>query len=106
MNHEPQSAQPQNGSPDTNDACGLTTERALQNQFEGAFGQASYPLESPFELIPILPDGPETIFEANGIQIPAIDLGLVHGRHLNFPYRSEDELVKDTMEALRADGVL
>ncbi|RLM67146.1 hypothetical protein DVK07_14035 [Halorubrum sp. Atlit-26R] len=62
--------------------------------------------QSTFDLIPALPDGPETVFEADGVRVPAVDLGLVHGHHLAFPYRSADTLVDDVMAALRADNVL
>lgn len=78
----------------------------LRGELEAAFDQASYPLVSPFDLIPALPDGPETVFEADGVRVPAVDLGLIHGHHLAFPYRSADTLVDDVMAALRADNVL
>lgn len=90
------------GGPDS----ATETEAELRDQFTRAFEGASYPLLSPFDLIPALPDGPETEFAANGVTIPAIELGMVHGDHLSFPYESTAALVDDVVAALRADGVL
>lgn len=80
--------------------------RSLRRQFKTEFVGASYPVVSPFDLIPVLSDGPATVFSAGDVQVPASDLGLVHGHHLSFPYASPDALVDDVMAALRADGVL
>lgn len=81
-------------------------EAEFRTQFTTVFEAAEYPLASPFELIPLLPDGPTTKFSANGVTVPAIDLGLRHGHHLSFPYSSVEKLVDDIIRALKADGVL
>ncbi|WP_139043012.1 MTH865 family protein [Halorubrum tropicale] len=90
-------------APDETEA---STKQLLRQQLKTEFGRASYPVVSPFDLIPVLSDGPATVFSAGDVQVPAADLGLVHGKHLSFPYDSSDALVDDVMAALRADSVL
>jgi len=81
-------------------------EAALREQFETTFGQATFPLCDPFELIPVLPDGPATEFVAEGITVPAIDLGLVYGKYQSYPYESVTPLVDDLIYGLKQEGAL
>lgn len=81
-------------------------EAVLRAQFETTFGKATYPVTDPFELIPVLPEGPATEFEADGITIPAIELGLTYGEYQSYPYQSVDELVTDLLFGLKSEGVL
>lgn len=83
----------------------VPTESRLRQQFEKAFEGPKYPVRSPFELIPYLPDGPATEFGTEEITIPAAALGLEYGEHLDFPYESSELLVDDVMRALRSNGV-
>ncbi|MFC7134379.1 MULTISPECIES: MTH865 family protein [Salinibaculum] len=81
-------------------------ERELRTQFEAVFGEAAFPLTDPFDLIPLLPDGPETTFEADGVTIEAIELGLTYGKYQRYPYDSVERLVDDIIDGLRAEGEL
>lgn len=87
----------------------MTSERpelAFREQFEQTFSRADYPLRDPFELIPILPDGPGTEFEAGGITIPAIELGMTYGKYQSYPYESVQSLVDDLIIGLKREGTL
>ena len=81
-------------------------ETALREQFETVFGRADYPVRDPFELIPILPDGPATEFEADGVTVPAIELGMTYGAYQTYPYDSVEPLVDDLIRGLKAEGTL
>lgn len=82
------------------------TEAALRSQFRQVFGEAAFPLRDPFELIPLLPDGPGTEFTADGVTIPAIELGMTYGKYQSYPYQSVDGLVDDLIHALEQEGDL
>jgi hypothetical protein len=81
-------------------------EVVLRDSFERTFGQAEYPLHDPFELLPHLPDGPGTVFQAGPVEVPAIDLGMRYGQYQTYPYDSVDELVEDLIRGLKAEGEL
>jgi hypothetical protein len=83
-----------------------TTEAALREELVAVFGQASYPVEDPFELIPVLPDGPATTFEAGDLSIGAMDLGMGYAEYQEYPYEDVKELVDDLITGLRDEGVL
>ena len=84
----------------------MDPEEDLREQFTEVFGKASYPLESPFKLIPLLPDGPFTTFESGDIKIPAIDLGMAYGDYQEYPYETVEDLVDDLIHALKSESVL
>lgn len=79
-------------------------EAELRGQFEEAFADASYPVESATDLLPALPDGPMTTFEAEDLRMTAMELGTEFGDAAEFPYESVDPLVDDLIAVLRADG--
>jgi hypothetical protein len=81
-------------------------EAELREQFRTAFGRVEYPLTDPFDLIPVLPDGPATEFRAGEIVIPAIDFGMTYGEYQEYPYESVDALVDDLIAGLRAEDEL
>jgi len=81
-------------------------ERELREQFERTFGRAEFPLRDPFELLPLLPDGPATEFTAGDVTVPAIDLGMVYGQYQTYPYESVTALVDDLITGLEREGVL
>lgn len=81
-------------------------EVELREQFRTAFSPAEYPVTDPFDLIPVLPDGPATEFRAGEIVVPAIDLGMTYGEYQEYPYESVDALVDDLIAGLRAEGEL
>ena len=83
-----------------------SAEATLRDQFESVFSDANYPLRDPFELIPLLPEGPATEFTANGVTIPAIELGTTYGKYQSYPYESVEGLVDDLIDALKQEGDL
>lgn len=85
---------------------GPSPEAALRDQFETTFARATYPVTDPFELIPVLPDGPATEFTAGEVTIPAIDLGMTYGQYQTYPYHSVDALVDDLIAGLKTEGTL
>jgi len=76
----------------------------MRQQLTEVFGRAEYPVTEPFELIPLLPDGPATTFEAGGVTISAMDLGMGYAEYQEYPYREAESLVDDLMAGLRDDG--
>ena len=81
-------------------------EQAFREQFKTTFRRAEFPVTDPFELIPVLPDGPATEFEAGGVTVPAIELGLTYGTYQTYPYQTVDELVDDLIVGLKQEGQL
>lgn len=63
-----------------------------------AFEGASYPLDSPMDLLPVLPDGVGTTFESGEFSMSIIDLNTELDS--DFPYDSVDELVDHIIEEL------
>jgi hypothetical protein len=83
-----------------------TTEAAMREELLAVFEEASYPLTEPFDLIPVLPDGPATTFEAGDVSIGAMDLGMGYAEYQEYPYEDAEALVDDLMTGLQAEGVL
>lgn len=81
-------------------------EAELREQLTATLGRARFPVEDPFELVPVLPDGAATEFRASGVVIPAIELGTRYGEYQEFPYDSVEPLVDDIIEGLEAEGVI
>jgi hypothetical protein len=71
----------------------------LREQFVEAFEGADYPISSPMDLVPALPNGPSTKFESGDFSMTAMELNtkLSGG---NFPYDSVDAFVDDVMDQL------
>jgi hypothetical protein len=69
------------------------------------FGQADYPLTDPVELIPVLPDGAATTFEADGVTLGAMELGIGYAEYQEYPYENVEDLVDDLMTGLRDNDV-
>ena len=84
----------------------VSHEETFREQFTEVFGKANYPLDSPFKLIPLLPDGIRTTFESGDIVIPAIDLGMVYGEYQEYPYEAVEELVDDLIQGLKQEDVI
>ena len=83
-----------------------TTEEKLREQFREAFSGADFPVEGQMDLVPALPDGPGTTFEADDVRVTAMELAAKLGGHQDFPYENVDTLVDDVMEGLKAEGVI
>lgn len=77
----------------------------LRQQFTEAFEGADYPVNSPMDLVPALPDGPATSFESGDFSMTAMELNSeISGGGSDFPYESVDDLVDDLMEGLEDEG--
>jgi len=78
----------------------------LREQFRTAFQDADFPVSDQMDLVPALPNGPGTRFEAGDVSFSAMELAANLDGHQEFPYESVDELVDDVMAALEAEGLL
>lgn len=83
-----------------------SVEEELRGQLLEAFEGADYPVDNQMALVPALPDGPTTRFEAGDVSVTAMELATKLGSHQNFPYESPDELVDDVIEGMREQGML
>jgi len=77
----------------------MVNESDLREQFTEAFEDAAYPISSPMDLAPELPDGPGTTFESGEFSMTAMELNtkLSGG---DFPYDSVEAFVDDIMDEL------
>jgi len=82
-----------------------TVEQEMRQNLLDVFGQADFPVEDPFDLIPVLPDGPETTFDAGGVSVGVMDFGMKYADYQSYPYDDVESLVDDLMTALREEGV-
>jgi len=82
----------------------MINESELREQFTVAFEGADYPVTSPMDLVPALPDGPGTRFESGEFSMSAMELNTKLSG--NFPYDTVDELVDDIIRSLEEEGHL
>lgn len=82
----------------------MVDEDALRSQMMAAFEPADYPVSSPMELLPALPDGPSTRFESGEFSMSVIELNQEFDA--DFPYDSAEAMVNHIIEELRAAGKL
>ncbi len=78
----------------------------LRAQFVDAFEGADYPVNSPMDLVPALPQGPGTRFESGDFSMTAMELNTKSGGNQDFPYEDVDSLVDDIMDGLEEGGHL
>lgn len=81
-------------------------ESELRSQFTDAFEGADYPVNNPMELVPALPNGPGTRFEAGDVNITAMELATKLSDTQEFPYESVDALVDDLMDGLKQKDLI
>lgn len=81
-------------------------EDDLRTQLTDAFEGADYPVSSPMDLVPALPQGPGTKFEAGDVSITAMELSTKLGGEQEFPYDDVGGLVEDVLEGLENQGML
>lgn len=74
----------------------------LREQFIEAFEGADYPINSPMDLVPALPDGPSTKFESGDFSVTAMELNTKLSG--DFPYDSVESFVDDVMVELEEQG--
>ena len=75
-------------------------------QLENVFFETLFPVNDPFELIPLLPDGKDTVFNIGNVTISAKDIGMKYNDYQEFPYESRDELIDDIIRSVREHGDL
>ncbi|WP_435078774.1 MTH865 family protein [Halococcus sp. AFM35] len=77
----------------------MADEDELREQMIDAFEGADYPISSPMDLVPALPNGPSTTFESGDFSMTAMELNtkLSGG---DFPYESPESFVDDVIEQL------
>ena len=81
-------------------------EAELRDQLLEAFEGADYPVSNQMDLVPALPNGPGTKFEAGDVSFTAMEMAAKLGGHQEFPYESAQDLVDDVIEGLKAEGML
>ncbi len=77
----------------------------LRQQFVDAFEGADYPINSPMDLVPALPDGPGTKFESGDFSMTAMELNTKLGGG-EFPYDDVDSFVDDVMSQLEDQDLI
>jgi hypothetical protein len=77
----------------------MVDREELREQFVEAFEGADYPISSPMDLVPALPNGPSTKFESGEFSMTAMELNAKLGGG-DFPYETVDEFVDDVMARL------
>lgn len=81
-------------------------ETELRAQLLEAFEGADYPVSNQMDLVPALPNGPGTRFEAGDSSFTAMEMAAKLGSHQEFPYADPESLVDDVIEGLKAEGML
>jgi len=82
------------------------TEAELREQFTDAFEGADYPVSNPMDLVPALPNGPGTRFEAGDVSFTAMELSTKMSDSQDFPYDEVDTLVDDLIEGLKQKDMI
>ena len=83
----------------------MADEAELREQMIDAFEGANYPISSPMDLVPALPNGPGTKFESGDFSMTAMELNtkLSGGE---FPYETVDDFVDDVIEELNEQDLI
>jgi len=81
-------------------------ESEMRSQLRDAFGGADFPVNNQMDLLPALPDGPGTTFEAGDVRVSAMELGSRLSGYQEFPYDDVDTLVDDVIEGMKEEGML
>ncbi|ODR79139.1 hypothetical protein BG842_08380 [Haladaptatus sp. W1] len=81
-------------------------EAEFRQQFQDAFEGADYPVSNPMELVPALPNGPGTRFEAGDTSFTAMELATKMNDAQDFPYDDVDALIDDLIEGLKQKDML
>ncbi|MCD2200400.1 hypothetical protein LPA44_10910 [Halobacterium sp. KA-4] len=81
-------------------------ETELRKELLDAFSGADYPVKNQMGLVPALPNGPSTKFEAGGKSFTAMELATKLSSRAEFPYDDAESLVDDVIEGLKEEGDL
>jgi hypothetical protein len=74
----------------------------LREQMVDAFSGADYPINSPMDLVPALPNGPSTTFESGDFSMTAMELNTKLGGG-DFPYETPESFVDDVLDQLEEE---
>ncbi|WP_411714590.1 MTH865 family protein [Natronomonas sp.] len=77
----------------------------LREQMIDAFEGADYPINSPMDLVPALPQGPGTTFESGDFTMTAMELNTKLGGG-DFPYDAAEDFVDDVLEQLEDEDLI
>ena len=83
----------------------MADKAELREQMEEAFGEADYPISSPMDLVPALPNGPSTTFESGDFSMTAMELNQAVGSG-DFPYDDVEAFVDDVMTSLESQDLI
>ncbi len=78
----------------------------LREQLIEAFEGADYPVSNQMDLVPALPDGPGTRFEAGDVSFTAMELATKLADMQDFPYDDVETMVEDVLDALEAKEMI
>ncbi|WP_138006968.1 MTH865 family protein [Halalkalirubrum salinum] len=81
-------------------------EAELREQFTEAFEGADFPVSNQMDLVPALPNGPGTKFEAGDVSFTAMEMAAKLGSHQEFPYDNVEDLVDNVIEGLKAEDMI
>jgi len=81
-------------------------EAELREQLTEALKDADYPVANQMDLVPALPNGPSTRFEADGVNFTAMELSTKLSGIRDFPYASAEDLVDDILDGLKTNGTI
>ncbi|NIB98988.1 MTH865 family protein [Halobacterium sp. R2-5] len=81
-------------------------EAELRQELLDAFSGADYPVKNQMGLVPALPNGPSTTFEAGDKSFTAMELATKLSSRAEFPYDDPESLVDDVIEGLKDEGDL
>jgi hypothetical protein len=81
-------------------------EDELREQFTRAFEGADYPVTNQMDLVPALPDGIGTRFEAGDFSMTAMELGTKLSDIQQFPYDDVESLVDDLLTGLNEQDLI
>ncbi|WP_330631871.1 MTH865 family protein [Halocatena halophila] len=80
----------------------MVDKAELREQLVEAFEGADYPINSPMDLVPALPNGPSTTFESGDFSMTAMELNTKLGGG-DFPYETVEAFVDDVIEQLESN---
>ncbi|APW99090.1 hypothetical protein CHINAEXTREME_15480 [Halobiforma lacisalsi AJ5] len=83
----------------------MADEAEIREQMIDAFEGADYPISSPMDLVPALPNGPGTKFESGDFSMTAMELN-TKASGGDFPYDDVETLVDDIIEQLKEQDEL
>jgi hypothetical protein len=81
------------------------TAEQLRKELEKVFNEADYPVGEPMELIPVLPDGAGTTFEAGDVSVGVMDFGAEYADYQDYPYETAEALIDDLMTGFHGEGL-